>query len=626
MFCDRCGAENRDDARFCHSCGGDLALQRAAGAASSSGEGETQAVGTVIANRYCIEAEIGRGGMGIVYKAIDRELERPVALKVLHPRISDRPEAVTQLREEALAAMRLTHGNIVRLHNFENAPDAVYLLMEYVPGQSLAKMLSNGLAAGFTERDVVRIAQQVCDALIAAHKAGVIHRDIKPSNILLTPEGDVKIVDLGIASAQGPRLSQGPRTSTAGTPTYMAPEQFRAERVDGRTDLYALGVTLYEVLASHPPFVGSDLKQQHLEESPEPIPGVSDWLNEIVLKCLAKAPRERWATAEALRQALDGTGEAAAQVQASRELDMEPEWRRVARERERRETMRKAERKRAAAAPPDTKKEQPAPAGSGRVRPQRKGALPPAGPVTPANAGSLPGVVRPATGMVPPVLTPLPGPAKTVTGHRGGGRTIPRVPQALPQGMAWGIPDGILQFMVGSIVFALVSALGMMFLGQSLDPGTAHLAKQTIMACMIGAFWGFAEIETRHLLRLAGTGLAAGLVAGCAYMVQNITPDTPPLTLLGVDIARALCVGGALGAALGSARGSTLAVGLAGALGAGGGLVAALTQAFIRIQGWYLAPYLDAAGDAILFAAGITFGAVIGANAVRVQRDRRMRL
>ncbi len=649
MFCTQCGSQTRDDALFCFSCGADLSQRPGAGLGEDTPapESTVQEVGAILDGRYLIEEEIGRGGMGIVYKALDKELDMPVALKVLHPRIADRPEAVTQLREEALAAIRLTHPNLVRLHNFENTAQAKYLLMEYVPGQSLSKMLSNGLAAGFTERDVIRIAEQVADGLAAAHKAGIIHRDIKPSNILITPEGQVKILDFGIAHVEDPTaLKGGVRQAHAGTPTYMSPEQFLGEKLDGRTDVYALGATMYEVLATHPPFVGGNLKEQHLEDEPEPIPGVSDWLNEIVLRCLEKDPRDRWASAEDFRKALEGDAAPATGLRSVRETDNEPEWRRVARERDRRDRMRKASRRSAAAALPDSELSSP-PVASIRVtgkpqggpRPNRTGpvaggrmSLPSEGSmalrVSIPSHGSAPAGVRKGD-VRTPGLTPGPRPASTlvrpiVRGAEKKQRRHYQPPNSQDGSVRWGIPSGILQFSVGAALVATVLVVGASTLAEFAGLGPGPLLTQMVLAISVGAFWGLAEPEARNILVYAAIGAVAGFLVGLVFSAQQAMATDSPVSMIGAEAIRALLLGGALGAALGRARGVPVAVGLAASLGVAGGLLGVTAQFFIRVSHWYPSPQLDLAGGTILAVIGITAGATIGASAVVTPQKMRL--
>lgn len=631
MFCDRCGAQTRDDARFCPGCGADLAQQRSSAAEHDTPppESTVQTVGAVLGNRYVIEQEIGRGGMGIVYKALDRELDVPVALKVLHPRIADRPEAVTQLRDEALAAMRLTHPNVVRLHNFENTPEAKYLLMEYVPGQSLSKMLSNGLAAGFTERDVVRIAQQVCDGLVAAHTEGIIHRDIKPSNLFITPEGKLKILDFGIASAIDPGLTKGGvRQAHAGTPTYMAPEQFRGDLVDGRTDLYALGASLYEILATHPPFVGKNLKRQHLEDPPEPIPGVSDWLNEIVLRCLEKDPRDRWQSAEALHDALGGTvNPADSGVRSRRETDNEPEWRRVARERDRRDQMRQAARRSAEeAAQGDLSSPEVA---SIRVTGRSEGgARVPRMPTAPSSPSPAVGVARLSTGSN---LTPNIGVAVHMGPTRRQQRATERskarfVPPQSDEGeLRWSMPRGILQFSAGAAFIVTVAVLAATYLVPGGGDGARHvLLAQIVLGLSLGAFWGLAEMQTSKVPQFAGVGAIAGLLVGLFFSAQHLGPATAPTALLAAEIVRAVLLGGSLGGFMGMARGSNLAAGLAAGFAVAGGLVGAMVQTVVRLADWYQTPLMDLIGGTIIVVLGLTGGATIGANAVISRKKMRL--
>lgn len=261
-----------------------------------------------VLGHYRIEAKLGEGGMGVVYRARDEHLQRDVAIKVLAAgTLADRV-ARDRFRTEALSLSRLSHPSIATVYDFDTQEGVDFLVLEYLPGQPL----SRSLAAGpLPEAEVVRLGSQVAEALVAAHAAGVIHRDLKPGNLMVLPDGHVKILDFGLAKLRAPASeAAGASTTTgvvAGTLPYMAPEQLRGERVDGRTDLYALGVVLYEMTTGQVPYGETTALRLadailHAECAPPSRlrPGVSPGLEGIILRCLAKDPARRYQAAELL--------------------------------------------------------------------------------------------------------------------------------------------------------------------------------------------------------------------------------------------------------------------------------------------------------------------------------------
>jgi hypothetical protein len=273
-------------------------------------------VGRVIANRYRIDALIGTGAVGAVYRASHVELPRTFALKVLHPHFRADPHLLASFRTEARAASLLDHPNVTIVHDFGEEPDGlVYIVMEYLNGASLQALLDEQRRV--EPRRAVELMVQVCAALAAAHERGIVHRDIKPDNIMLVRGRDdeggpvelVKVCDFGIAA-----LEAAPDASTgawaAGTPEYMAPEQAQG-RSDARTDVYACGIVLYEMLTGRPPFVGdspASTLSKHLNEPPrrpsELIPGLSPQLEALILRAIDKAPERRFSSMRELRNAL----------------------------------------------------------------------------------------------------------------------------------------------------------------------------------------------------------------------------------------------------------------------------------------------------------------------------------
>jgi eukaryotic-like serine/threonine-protein kinase len=259
----------------------------------------TTSVGRVLGDRYQVDELLGRGGMASVWRGRDLRLDRAVAIKELAgPWLADR-RALRQFDREARMAARLAHPNIVAVHDVGIHDFTPYIVMELIEGATVAQLL---LTDGpMSVEDAVAIAAQACDGLAAAHAAGVIHRDIKPANLMLTDAAVVKICDFGIA---GPLLGAADATVSGpwvamGTSKYMAPEQASGERVDARADLYALGCTLYTMLAGTPPFQGTiaEVLQQHQVQVPPPLGAhradVPGPLEALVMRLLAKDPEHR---------------------------------------------------------------------------------------------------------------------------------------------------------------------------------------------------------------------------------------------------------------------------------------------------------------------------------------------
>jgi tRNA A-37 threonylcarbamoyl transferase component Bud32 len=279
--------------------------------------------GRTLDGRYQLGSLLGAGGMARVYVATDRVLERQVAVKVLSPPDAQDPLFVERFRREARAAARLSHPNIVAVFDSGSDADQPYLVMEYVPGESLAQLLhrQGRLAPG----RAVELAIQVCAALAAAHAQGLVHRDIKPANVLVGEDGQVKVTDFGIVKASAATTLTGTGT-VLGTAAYLSPEQAQGHPVDARSDLYGLGCVLYELLCGSPPFgSGADrspvaVATRHVREPPEPPsmrnPQVNPALEAVVLTALAKDPAQRYQSATDMQEALERvlTGDAAAAV------------------------------------------------------------------------------------------------------------------------------------------------------------------------------------------------------------------------------------------------------------------------------------------------------------------------
>ena len=264
-------------------------------------------VGKVVSH-YKILEHLGGGGMGVVYKAQDTKLDRPVALKFLPPELTRDPEAKQRFVHEAKAASALQHNNICAVHDIDQTEDArMFIVMDYYEGETLEKKIGRG-PLGIEE--AITITLQIVEGLKEAHAHGIVHRDIKPANILVAKSGVVKILDFGLAKLPGQtRLTK--IGTTAGTAAYMSPEQARGESVDHRTDIWSLGVLVYEMVTGQPPFRSNyeqALVYAILNESPIPpttrVPSLPGILDTIIARALSKDPAERYQTALALEEDL----------------------------------------------------------------------------------------------------------------------------------------------------------------------------------------------------------------------------------------------------------------------------------------------------------------------------------
>src|SRR5271154_2018467 len=260
----------------------------------------------VFSERYELNHLIARGGMAEVYRAHDRLLDRPVALKVLFPELSIDRTFVERFRREAQAAANLLHPHIVQVFDWGEDDGTYFIVMEFIDGRPLSSILRT---AGPLHPDrAAEIAADVALALDYAHRHGVVHRDIKPGNVLITDEGQVKVTDFGIARAINTEESLTQTGAVMGTATYFSPEQAEGIGVDSRSDIYSLGVVLFEMVTGRPPFLGDTpvaVASKHVRDHPpaprELNPAIPPTFEAIILKAMAKDPAHRYATAEDLR-------------------------------------------------------------------------------------------------------------------------------------------------------------------------------------------------------------------------------------------------------------------------------------------------------------------------------------
>jgi serine/threonine protein kinase len=308
MYCSRCGTQNEDTSKFCRSCGLDLASTPLKGEPEVS---EVDLVRQELTEEYDVVEELGRGGMAIVFKARERQLERDVAIKVLPFSLAFDKEFVERFQREARTSAKLEHPNIIPIYRVGKSGRVIYFVMKFLRGKPLSSVLA---ARGSLPPGEIRLVlAQVGRALAYAHKGGIVHRDIKPDNIMFDEHGHAVVTDFGIAKA----ATGGKLTGTGmsiGTPHYMSPEQARAQTLDGRSDLYSLGVVAYQCLTGKVPFDGEDsfsIGYKHImEEVPTPPLESADRreLFEVVRKMMAKSPDDRFQSADELVLGLEGAG------------------------------------------------------------------------------------------------------------------------------------------------------------------------------------------------------------------------------------------------------------------------------------------------------------------------------
>src|SRR5574341_103137 len=312
MFCTRCGTSVTQGSKFCPSCGLDLSTVTPLATGQAPAEqSEEEIVRDALKDEYEIVKELGRGGMAIVYRAKEKQLDREVAVKVLPFSLAFDAEFVERFQREARTAARLEHPNIIPIYRVGRSGRCIYFVMKFLRGTSLSDVIAE--KGALPVHELKKMLKETAGALGYAHKNGIVHRDIKPDNIMFDESGHAVVTDFGIAKAgTGTRLTG---TGMAiGTPHYMSPEQARAQKLDGRSDLYSLGVVAYQCLTGSVPFDGEDafsIGYKHITE-PLPLPPLKTAehraVYEVIKKMMAKAPEERFQTAEEMIAALEGKG------------------------------------------------------------------------------------------------------------------------------------------------------------------------------------------------------------------------------------------------------------------------------------------------------------------------------
>ena len=269
-------------------------------------------IGKTLSNRYTIEESLGQGGMSAVYKATDPNLKRVVAIKMIHTHLSDNRDFVIRFEEEAAAVAQLRHHGIIQVHDFNQDDGVYYMVLEFVPGETIQDHLKrlNDANRRMAPLKAASYMADVCDAVDYAHQRGMIHRDIKPANIMLTPSDSCVLMDFGIAKIVGGQRHTA-TGAVVGTAMYMSPEQIKGEQPDRRTDVYSLGVTLYEMVSGKPPFESDSAMTLMMMHINDPVPDarklnpdVPDDLVTVINKALSKDPNQRFQTAAQMAIAL----------------------------------------------------------------------------------------------------------------------------------------------------------------------------------------------------------------------------------------------------------------------------------------------------------------------------------
>jgi len=311
--CPRCHSENPETKQFCADCGTQLTAPKETHPEAT----ETLqtpihelTTGSTFAGRYQVIEELGKGGMGRVYRVLDKKLNEEVVLKLIKPEIGLDKKTIERFSNELKLSRKTIHKNVARMFDLNEEKGTHYITMEYVQGEDLRRLIRK--MGTLSPGQVMPIAKQVCEGLMEAHRLGVVHRDLKPSNIMIDEEGNARIMDFGIARSVKERGITGEGV-IIGTPEYMSPEQVEGKDIDQRSDIYSLGVILFEMMIGHVPFEGNtalSIAVKHKTETPKNPRAlnaqVSEELSRLILRCLEKDKEKRYQSAEDLRTELSG--------------------------------------------------------------------------------------------------------------------------------------------------------------------------------------------------------------------------------------------------------------------------------------------------------------------------------
>ena len=318
MKCPKCQTDNPSSSKYCSECATPLPFPSSGAADKGAFFGPTEtiqtpvkelATGTTFAGRYQVIEELGTGGMGRVYKVLDTKIKEKVALKLIKPEVASDKETIERFSNELKFARKISQRNVCRMFDLGEAEGAHFITMEYVHGEDLKSMIRMTGTLGIGT--VLSVGKQVCDGLSEAHSLGVVHRDLKPSNIMIDKGGNVKIMDFGIARSIRDKGITGAGVMV-GTPEYMSPEQAEAKEVDHRSDIYSLGIILYEMATGRVPFEGDtalSIAMKHKGELPKNPKqfnsAIPDDLSGVILKCLEKDKSKRYQSAADVRAEIE---------------------------------------------------------------------------------------------------------------------------------------------------------------------------------------------------------------------------------------------------------------------------------------------------------------------------------